>query len=1126
MTPDIFEQRAKELTPKDPFKSRLEQIDPFFQRAEKQEREDRGILAALERGGKAGVTGQVLGYEAPETPEDLSFLESIAQTSAEIVSDLPAIFPGGFLGGVAGTLGGPLGMAVGAGAGAFALPAAIKEAYKEYRDFQKQGNDLTFGEFLERAGRVGKETGKAAVIGGATGTVSRILPAIAKTGAGQKLLSMKYAPAVAKGAESVAEAATIAGTGAALEGRLPTQEEFTHNLATLWAAKLAHKAEAKVRASLAKPEIAKPAEVKSQELAKEPSPIESVPEIERPVKVSEYSLDTLEDIKENRPLSPAEEARYDELTKQEEKKPHTLVEEDIQSPQPVDKSWFDIASSFLPEGVKEKGRQVIEKLPEPLKKAGQWASSLRQTGRQKMFFTMLEDHIGKRNAKMVESQFKWREALEKAEKAEKFSKETLEEMMYYRQKTGNPFKEGDTYEKLSERLPKNAKKFVDEVIDSHFKESLKEWNENPATKDINPREGLEDIYLPGLYEYDPKKFAHAYEEFSKRFKTKNPFSNEKVFLNYLEAFKEAGFKPRYKNIVELMKAYDNIMLKSTANSELAKRVRDLEKLQGQKIIVNSTNEKDYALAKSLGYVPFDDVFLRRYVAGEKDGKPIWATTAAPALVDPDFASAFHGVFRKEAYRPDHPFWKAYDSLGDTLRFTRVSLSPFHFWSLFEHGVPALGLTAFNVKKWARQGKELRSNKEFMKDAVKYIKLEGEAEQNPFKKGESLIDVGLNLLPEKMLGVDISKGINKIQKGLRYLFDEFHPNLKAVSWKSYVDSEIGKRIKEGRPPSEAEVIKIKRDMGKLIDDMYGGQRWELQRGFNNPSTIKWLRRVIGYPDWTVSAIKQGINFFTPGLKGQAARRWWGKYGIFYFLTTGLIRYINSGFEQTDKKDKSISGVRWNPAKAKNNLLNVFKDDPSAWWKFPLPDIDVKIAGSIFNPGKDEKKRKLYAHFGKQALELKHWAENPFDELFAKSNPLLQIAYKQLMGSTPYKEKDFKVRGKYIGGEMQPWDATKPWTKERLLSRGTEMLADVSPFGLRALFDKGIAPFVASGFGAVPVSKGMSLEKSESYIEDAIKNKDMKSLNEIRKLLRENGYEEKSINAKITKIRNRLAKEKSR
>ena len=123
-----------------------------------------------------------------------------------------------------------------------------------------------------------------------------------------------------------------------------------------------------------------------------------------------------------------------------------------------------------------------------------------------MFFVPVLDFIGEKDAKYVESTFRWAKEYETLKKKHNVTKQDLSDMIYYRQKTGNPNIKGDTFDSLSKRLGDPSKEFVDNTVDKHFKESIKEWNDNPITRNITPREGMEDLYLPGLYEYDPKKF--------------------------------------------------------------------------------------------------------------------------------------------------------------------------------------------------------------------------------------------------------------------------------------------------------------------------------------------------------------------------------------------------------------------------------------------------------------------------------------------------------------------------------------------------------------------------------------------------------------------------------------------
>ena len=988
--------------------------------------EESGIIPSFKRGMQSGVSG-ILAMQGEQEPRDEKWYEKGAHLVGETLSDLPAMMVGGQTGAILGIPGGPAGVTLGAGAGAFALPTLLKHAAKEYRDHAKEGEDLTFGEFLERAGRTVKETGKAAIVGGVASKMGKLLPILREMPGMSKLLNTKSGAVVARGA---LEASGITATQSALEGEMPTTQQFVENAALIGGMHAAGAAGKKIGLG----------------------------------KIIEPAI---------RPL--------------------------------VDKTSKIVSKvgKFLPESVKEAGSDIYKGI-----------SKLRKTAKQKVYFEMLEDHVGKRDAKMVESQFKWRETLADIEKSGKLSKSNLEDMMYFRQKTGNPFKKGDTYAKLAKRIPKNARKFVNETIDNHFEASLKSWNDNPATKNINPREALEKVYLPGLYEGDPKAYKRTYDEVSRKFKTKNPFAEKKTFLSYLEAFKKAGLKPRYKNIVDLMGAYDRIMIKSMANNELVQNIKKYEKVNDVDLVVNASNKENYKRAKAAGFVPFDDVYLKRYISGKKDGKPVFGTSLAPALVHPEFASAFQGVFNKNAFKPEFKPLKYYDSLANTIRFQRVALSPFHYGALMESALGAKGIKAFNIPKWLREGTELRNNKEFMMDAAQAGLKTDPVEPRVFEKGEKLIDKAIDYAGEKEIPNLTQKVLGKTKKGLEYLFKEFHPKLKLTTWNEFSNDAINKAIKEGKPPSTVEIKNIKKQMAELVNNMYGGQRWETIQHLNNPENMKWLRRAIGYPDWTTSAARQFMDAFAPGLKGKASRKYWAKYGMYFMMTQGLLKFVNSGFQQTDEENNSIKGVRWNPEKALSGLT---KGDPSKWYQFPLPDFDVDIAGRTFNPGRDSLNKKLYGHFGKQMLEIGRYYTDPLSSLFSKSNPLIQIVGKQILGGTPYKRKIFPAQYAFKKGSIVPWKGAERGSLKEYAARGKEIVSDVMPFSIQGAAQRGIAPTIASLGGLFPISKGLSLTQAEPLARKAFKNKNYEEINRIRATLKDNAYSYKQIKSMIRRAR---------
>jgi len=764
---------------------------------------------------------------------------------------------------------------------------------------------------------------------------------------------------------------------------------------------------------------------------------------------------------------------------------------------------------YLPEPVKRAPSRFIEKLPAPIRKPIQriqgYAQEIKQSVQNKQAFDLVKEHVGERDAQIFKTQLEFRDKIYKRDKGKlvpKFTPTQLEEASYLRQKTGNPNITGDTYQALEKRTSPQVKKLVSDV-DTYFKKRLQQINNDPRLKNINPRDVLVDTYLPGLYEGDIKKAVKT-----AGFPKLTPFSEQKQFLTHQEAIK-AGLKPKYKGIVENVAVYDEITNRALAKSKM---VNAIEKTPGENPLIVRTNNKElYSKAKDMGFVPFEEPILKRYKAA--DGT--WKTAQGAVLVDPKIADAFQGVFSKEGYKREGAFWRNFDNASNILRTARVQLSPFHAVALTESAVGALGYRkALNFKGIAKQGDQLLNSKQFMTEAVR----DGVKFEKPidYRKGSNLMDKALDFAASK--GGRITKAITgKLKKGMNHLFEVYHPRLKAVTYNELLNKELSNLIKKGNPATEQQRRAIGRDIATLVNNIYGGQQWETSKFFNNPKTMKWLRRFIAYPDWTISALKQAGSGFGSGVTGKLGRRYWANYMIKTSLIQAGLKYALGGLEQTDKQNNSVTGIRWSREKAAKNFWD---GDPSKAYMFSLPDVNVKVGSSIFNPGRDSKGRKMYAHLGKQALEVLGYGTKPVQTLFGKGNPVLQLAYQQLIGATPAGDTQFPVRGKYDEGKFKPWDATQPYTPERVVSRVKALMHGVLPFSVASLTTTGFGPYVGSGLGSVPVSRGMSLYKAEKYVARALRNKDSKLLSNVIKVLIDNGYKDASINGLITKVSSRV------
>lgn len=170
-----------------------------------------GVYDAFVSGLEGSSSGLIYNKRLPDIVLDehhATWLQKRAAEAGGIIGDLPEMVAGGVAGGLAG---GP----IAAGAGAFALPTAIRTAYAES---YKNGAIQTTGEFLNRSGVVIKETGKAAIVGAAG----------AATGGAASALAARYGlgGAATLASTIAAEAGAFTVAPAALEGRLPSLDDF------------------------------------------------------------------------------------------------------------------------------------------------------------------------------------------------------------------------------------------------------------------------------------------------------------------------------------------------------------------------------------------------------------------------------------------------------------------------------------------------------------------------------------------------------------------------------------------------------------------------------------------------------------------------------------------------------------------------------------------------------------------------------------------------------------------------------------------------------------------------------------------------------------------------------------
>lgn len=207
---------------------------------------EEGFFGHLERGferSAAGETSGALFGRAQETPQEQppGFWDSVIEEVGTLAGDAPFMAIGGSIGAAIGSAGGPLGTIVGGGAGAFAFPAFLKEASRQYRQFQDEGGDLTFGEFLERADKVANTTLREGAFGIILGSVKSGMNLLRKIPAVDQLFNTRYIGPVAREATTIgAEVAAGTAAPAIAEQRLPSAEDVARSAVLFSGGRLSH----------------------------------------------------------------------------------------------------------------------------------------------------------------------------------------------------------------------------------------------------------------------------------------------------------------------------------------------------------------------------------------------------------------------------------------------------------------------------------------------------------------------------------------------------------------------------------------------------------------------------------------------------------------------------------------------------------------------------------------------------------------------------------------------------------------------------------------------------------------------------------------------------------------------
>lgn len=563
--------------------------------------------------------------------------------------------------------------------------------------------------------------------------------------------------------------------------------------------------------------------------------------------------------------------------------------------------------------------------------------------------------------------------------------------------------------------------------------------------------GFIQNYIPHMWDV-PKNKEKAVVRW---FVTRNPHLKERLVPTLKEGIEKFGLKPKYEDISDILRVYDQYKIKAIANVKFAKALVDIKDISGIKMIQRVDKApSDWptldhpALRKALG----------RYV-GEGEEKTLMLNKI-PVKVHPEIYESVKAVF-------DNPLsneaLRGIQQINAAAKYANLSLSLFHHTALTETGIATPGMIPDTIKAWNpikiikafKTGtyKTVFNDIELSKDAAAHglelgmisdveggnvlIKSLYEAERN-------LRNIRGNLLKRGVAKIGILA--TKIRKPLefnnKFLWDYLHSSFKLSAYEKLTADMIKKH-------PELPIGAVKKEMAQFVNDTYGGQVWELLA--KSPKWKQFAHFVMLSPDWTLSTLRQAMSPFgvgavdplTRGLRAELGQDFWRR-AIVYF--GGAVNNLNYTLT------KAYTG--------KGRFM---------WENAPGKKTHLFIG---YNPDGTE----AYLRWGKQFRELAEFINNPVEVASRKMSPLGRQLKAQLFPH-PVWQKEF---------------ADKPfWNTEALIGRAKEIGKGFAPYSITQQAQRGFNPLAF----AMPISKGMTPYRARDLFKSAIKRKDIKALKEI-------------------------------
>lgn len=544
-------------------------------------------------------------------------------------------------------------------------------------------------------------------------------------------------------------------------------------------------------------------------------------------------------------------------------------------------------------------------------------------------------------------------------------KKAREDLTAYIQKDGNPlFGDGDTFDQVSSRLSAEHKALADRIR-TRLEET---FNVLLEARYLEPDQHIEN-YIPQVYQRPDARTLDRVVRSINTLRKDTPYNKSRLYQTYMEAFKQAGLKPKSMDIAVILREYESMARQAAANQAF------VETLKMQGILVSRNDAERMTPNHTFEFNhPAGRDGENGYLVGHMDARRV-----LEGVID-------MGLDRKDMGRN-------LNKLINHSKALTLSFSGFHFFSLAESMMqsarftPVSGLS--DVWKALRQRKALVDTvgEDWIRSGLTLAN-ELDNTQSPLSKDlESLIT---NLrMKDSWVAQAGAKVAGVVKKALevqsKYLWEVTHNAFKlyrAESEFARLSEKHADKINSG----EMTMDEIRRQIAYDVNDMFGGQNWEAY--LSSAAHKSWRQRasmVLLAPDWTLSNIRiagKAIgSVVDTGPTGSLRRRYLANSLVMMaFLGTAMNYMMWPLLSEEDRKKFMEEG----------GSLNGWADG-----------FDIDHLTSFF-VGYDDKGRAQYAKPLKQVTEVLRWFTDPKEIFGSKLAPLTGEVIAQLSGHHPGSE----------------------------------------------------------------------------------------------------------------------------